>query len=267
MPVTVIVGGLWGDEGKGKITDALAASAQMVVRPNGSTNAGHTVQTPDGIFKLHLIPSGILYPHCDCVIGAGVAVPPADLIAEIDDLVGRGIDVSRLYLSDRANVVMPYHPILDRLEEQRRGSRGIGTTLRGNGPAFADKVGRRGIRVADLLSEATLIDKLSVILPEKNAILTQIYDHEPLDPTVILEQYAAFGERLAPHVVQAEDLVQDAIARGAAVIVEGAQASLLDLDYGSYPFVTSTSPTAAGACQGAGVGPTQVDRVITVNKT
>ncbi|MBX6341877.1 MAG: adenylosuccinate synthase [Thermomicrobiaceae bacterium] len=266
MPVTVIIGGQWGDEGKGKITDALAARADMVVRPNGSTNAGHTVQTDQGVFKLHLVPSGILYPGCDCVIGAGVAVAPRELLREIDDLRERGVDVSRIYVSDRAQVILPYHPLLDQLEERRRGVQGIGTTLRGNGPAFTDKVARRGVRVADLLDESSLAETISLNLPEKNALLTGLYGAEPLEIAPILEEYVALGERLAPYVVQAEVLVQDAIAAGKSVLIEGAQATLLDLDYGTYPYVTSTSPTAAGACQGAGVGPTQVDRVVAVFK-
>lgn len=266
MAVTIIIGGQWGDEGKGKVTDALAATAQMVVRPNGSTNAGHTVQTDQGTFKLHLVPSGILYPHCDCVIGAGVAVSPGELVREMEELSSRGLDLSRLYLSDRANVIMPYHPMLDQLEEERRGVQGIGTTLRGNGPAYTDKTARRGIRVADLLDEAALAQKLSLVLPEKNVLFTSLYDQQPIDGSQILEEFTAWGEKLAPFVVQAEVMVQDALAAGKRVLVEGAQATLLDVDYGTYPYVTSTSPTAAGVCQGAGVGPTQVDQVIGVFK-
>lgn len=266
MAVTIIVGGQWGDEGKGKITDALAAEARMVIRPNGSTNAGHTVVTERGVFKFHLVPSGILYPDCDCVIGAGVAVSPPELIKEMDDLRGRGIDLSRLFLSDRANIVMPYHPLLDQLEEQRRGTRGIGTTLKGNGPAYTDKAARRGIRAADLLDERALVEKLQLILPEKNLLLREYYGVEPFDLRPILEEYVAFGETLAPLIVQAEVMVQDAIAAGKNVLIEGAQATLLDVDYGTYPYVTSSSPTAAGACQGAGVGPTQVNRVVAVYK-
>lgn len=267
MAATIIIGGQWGDEGKGKITDALAAHAEMVVRPNGSTNAGHTVVTSQGeVFKFHLVPSGVLYPDCTCVIGAGVAVSPSQLLGEIADLRSRGVDLSRLYLSDRANVIMPYHPTLDRLEEQRLGANGIGTTLQGNGPAYTDKAARRGIRVADLLDEATLVERLRLALPEKNALLAHLYGEAKLELTPILEQYAAYGEQLAPFVVQAEVLIQDAIAAGQRVIVESAQATLLDVDYGTYPYVTSSSPTAAGACQGAGVGPTQIDEVIAVYK-
>jgi adenylosuccinate synthase len=266
MSVTIVLGGQWGDEGKGKITDTLADHAQMVVRPNGSTNAGHTVETDQGVFKLHLVPSGILHAGCDCVIGAGVAVDPAALIREVDELNARGIDTSQLFLSDRANLILPYHPILDQLEEEARGARSIGTTLRGNGPAYADKVGRRGLRVADLMDESSFVERLSMLVEEKNALLMAVYEAEPLDPSRMFEETAAYAERLQPHVVQAELMVQDAIDAGKTVLIEGAQAAMLDLDYGTYPFVTSTSTSAAGLCQGAGIGPSQVDRVIGVYK-
>jgi adenylosuccinate synthase len=266
MSVTIIIGGQWGDEGKGKITDALAGDAHMVVRPNGSANAGHTVQTEAGTFKLHLVPSGILYPECDCVIGAGVAIDPRSLLEEIDDLTARDINTSRLMISDRATVILPYHPLIDQLEETSRGDQSIGTTLKGNGPAYADKVGRRGLRIADLLDERSFVERLRLVLEEKNTLLTRIYGAEPLDQSSILEEYAACIERLAPHIVQSEIVVQDAIDAGKRILIEGAQATLLDIDYGSYPFVTSTSPTAAGACQGAGVGPGQVERTIGVFK-
>lgn len=267
MPVTIIIGGQWGDEGKGKITDALAANAQLVVRPNGSTNAGHTVITESGTYKLHLVPSGILYPGCTCIIGAGVAVSLPDLIEEMNALRDRGLDLHRLYLSDRANVIMPYHPMLDQLEEEQRGTQSIGTTLRGNGPAYADKIARRGIRVADLLDTATLAEKLASVLLEKNGVLKSLYGQDPVEVGPLIEQFALWSEQLAPHIVQAETLVQDAIMAGASVLIESAQATLLDIDYGTYPYVTSTSPTAAGACQGAGIGPTQVDDVVAVFKT
>jgi adenylosuccinate synthase len=266
VAVTIIIGGQWGDEAKGKITDAIAENADMVIRPNGSTNAGHTVQIGDDIFKFHLVPAGILRPGCDCVIGAGVAIPPADLLREIDELDARGIDTSRLFISDRANIIMPFHPLQDQLEEAQRGSQNIGTTLRGNGPAYADKAGRRGIRVADLLDERALVERLNLTIPEKNATLTTLYNQPPLDISELLEQFAAYGEKLAPRVVQAEVVVQDAIEAGKSIIVEGAQAAMLDIDYGTYPYVTSTSPTASGACQGAGIGPTQVTNVISVYK-
>lgn len=266
MAVTIIIGGQWGDEGKGKITDALAAQASMVVRPNGSTNAGHTVQTSNGVYKFHLVPSGVLYPDCDCVIGAGVAIPPGDFLEELTDLESRGVDTSRVFVSDRANVIMPFHPLLDQLEEERRGTHSIGTTLRGNGPAYSDKAGRRGVRIADLLDESALVERLNMVVPEKNILLSSLYGVEPLDLQQLLEQFSAYGEQLASRVVSSEVMVQDAIEEDRSILIEGAQAALLDIDYGTYPYVTSTSPTAAGACQGAGIGPTQVTSVVSVYK-
>lgn len=266
MSVSIVIGGQWGDEGKGKLTDTLAADADMVIRPNGSANAGHTVQTDTETYKLHLVPSGILYSNCDCVIGAGVAVDPQSLIEELDDLESRGIDTGRVFISDRATVILPYHPIIDQLEEEFRGDQSIGTTLKGNGPAYADKVGRRGLRIADLIDEKTFVERLRSVLSEKNRLLTSVYGADPLDEREILETYQGYMERLAPHIAQTEIMVQDAIDAGKRILIEGAQATLLDIDYGSYPFVTSTSPTAAGACQGAGVGPSQIDRVIGVFK-
>lgn len=266
MPATIIIGGQWGDEGKGKVTDALSEDASVVVRPNGSTNAGHTVVTDQGTFKFHLVPSGVLRPDCTSIIGAGVAVPPADLVDEIDMLHARGVSTDKLFLSDRAHVVMPYHPMLDQYEEARRGSHSLGTTLRGNGPAYVDKFGRRGIRVADLLDESALVEQLALNLPEKNTLLQHLYGTAALDEKKILEDFSAWGERLAPYVRQTEVMVQDSLDSGRRVLVETAQASLLDIDYGTYPYVTSSSPTAAGACQGAGIGPTQVDRVVAVFK-
>jgi len=266
VPATIVMGGQWGDEGKGKLTDALAARAGMVVRANGGANAGHTVETDRGVFKLHLIPSGILHPGCVCVVGAGVAIDLAKLLAEMDGLAARGVDLANLRIADRAHVVMPWHPLLDRLEEERREDDEIGTTRTGNGPAYADKVARKGIRVADLLDERTLRRKVSSALDEKNGLLAGVYGVAPLDAGPILDGLAAAAERLRPYVVAAEVVVQDALAAGREVVVECAQGAMLDVDYGSYPYVTSSSPTAAGACQGAGVAPTQVRRVLGVFK-
>ncbi len=266
MAVTIVLGGQWGDEGKGKVIDALATSADMVVRANGGANAGHTVVTDQGVFKFHLIPSGILHPDCSCMIGAGVVIDPETLFRELDQLHERGIDSSSLRVSNRCHLIMPYHPVLDTLEELRRGDDRIGTTQRGMGPCYADKAARRGIRVADISDPEYLRRRLEPILREKNEILTKIYGHEPYDLIQLAEQYAEYGERLAPYVANTEMLVQDAIAAGENVLLEGAQAVMLDIDYGSYPFVTSSSPTAAGVCQGAGVGPTQVDRIVAVYK-
>ena len=266
MPATIIMGAQWGDEGKGKLTDALAARAQVVVRANGGSNAGHTVSTPQGVFKMHLIPSGILNPMCECVVGAGVVIDPASLIGEIDALVARGVSVDRLRISERAHVVLPYHRAIDRHQESSRGGENLGTTLRGNGPAYADKVSRHGIRVADLVDRQSLDRKLRAELVTKNAILTNVYGDEPIDPDALIEEFAAYGERLQPHVGATEVLVQDALDGGAQVLIECAQGAMLDVDYGSYPYVTSSSPTAAGACQGAGIAPRHVERVIAVCK-
>lgn len=266
MPATIVMGGQWGDEGKGKLTDALAGNVAVVVRANGGSNAGHTIETEAGVFKLHLVPSGILNPRCLCVIGAGVVVDPASLLAELDGLRQRGVDVAGLRLSDRAHVVMPYHPLFDRLEEARRADDEIGTTLRGNGPAYADKVSRRGVRVADLVDEGALRRKIEREIEEKNRILVRVYGEPALDPASVLDELLTLGARLAPYIAPSEVIVQDALAAGKEVLIECAQGAMLDIDYGTYPFVTSSSPTAAGACQGAGVAPTQVRRVIGVFK-
>jgi adenylosuccinate synthase len=262
----MVLGGQWGDEGKGKIIDALASGADVVVRANGSANAGHTVVTDHGIFKFHLIPSGILHPECLCIIGAGVALDPKILLDEIEELRQRGIDPSHLRVSSRCHLIMPYHPVQDRLEESGRGAESIGTTQRGNGPCYADKAARRGIRVADIVDPEHLMRQLEPILREKNALLKTLYDYPPFDLSEMAEQYASYGEKLLPFIADTEQVVQDAILQGKNVIVEGAQAAMLDIDYGTYPYVTSSSPTTAGICQGAGVAPTQVDRVIGVYK-
>jgi adenylosuccinate synthase len=243
MTATIIMGGQWGDEGKGKLTDALAARAQVVVRANGGSNAGHTVTTSQGIFKLHLMPSGILNPLCDCVIGAGVVIDPASLLREMDALLARGISVDRLWISERAHVVLPYHRLIDQHQEQSRGPDPIGTTLRGNGPAYADKVARHGIRIADLVDRPTLARKLRTQLEDKNRLLTAVYGAEPLDPDALVDEFAGYGERLRPHVRATEVLVQDTLDAGGNVLIECAQGAMLDVDYGSYPFVTSSSPT------------------------
>jgi adenylosuccinate synthase len=266
MPATIVMGGQWGDEGKGKLTDALAGHAHLVVRANGGSNAGHTIKTDAGTFKLHLVPSGVLNPDCDCVIGAGVVIEPQTLLKEIDGLRARGVAVDNLHISERAHIVLPYHPKLDQLDEAARGSGGIGTTLRGNGPAYADKVSRRGIRAGDLLDKSGLRDKIRTEVAVKNQILTKVYGEAPLDPEEIWRTLAEAGEQLAQNIEAAEVRVQDALEDGKRVVIECAQGAMLDIDYGSYPYVTSSSPTAAGACQGAGVAPTQVDRVVAVYK-
>ncbi|MCA9859315.1 MAG: adenylosuccinate synthase [Thermomicrobiales bacterium] len=266
MPATIVLGGQWGDEGKGKITDALASSSGMVVRANGGSNAGHTISTPQGVFKMHLVPSGILSPGTTCVIGAGVVIDPIQLAQELQELRDRGIDTSALVISDRAHVVLPYHSEIDRGEERLRGEVPIGTTLRGIGPAYADKVSRRGMRIADLCDERTARPELDRSFDARNKLLSAYYESEEVDAVSMTEQLIGAAESLWPFVGHAEDVVQDALDRGERVIVECAQGAMLDIDYGSYPFVTSSSPTAAGACQGAGIAPNQVDRVIGVFK-
>ncbi len=262
MPASIILGGQWGDEGKGKITDALASTASMVVRANGGSNAGHTVETPEGVFKMHLVPSGILNPDCTCVIGAGVVIDPFGLASELTELEKRGVQTNNLLISERAHLVLPFHMAIDRYEEQLRADRSIGTTLRGIGPAYADKVSRRGLRIGDLLDPSTL----------RRTVEHQVRMHghylEPADIDIagMLDSLAEAAVKLGPFICAAEQRVQDTLDAGKRVLVECAQGVMLDIDYGTYPFVTSSSPSAAGACQGAGIAPTQVDRVIGVFK-
>jgi adenylosuccinate synthase len=266
MPATIVLGGQWGDEGKGKLTDTLAAGAEIVVRANGGANAGHTVKTDLGVFKLHLIPSGILNPDCLCVVGAGVVLDPKLVLGEMDRLLERGISLERLRISERAHVVLPYHPVLDQLEEESRLESSIGTTLRGNGPAYSDKVARRGIRMAELVDPTALRYRLGHELPRWNRILEGVYGAEPYDLDTLLDELNAYGARLRPFVQPTEAIVGEALAAGKQVIVECAQGAMLDVDYGTYPYVTSSSTSAAGACQGAGVPPTSVERVLGVFK-
>lgn len=266
MPVTIVLGGQWGDEGKGKITDALAGGSGMVVRANGGSNAGHTISTPHGVFKMHLVPSGILSPGTVCVIGAGVVVDPIQLSNELGELQARGVDTSALVISDRAHVVLPFHSEIDRGEERLRDEAPIGTTLRGIGPSYADKVSRRGMRMADLCDERTVRARLQRDFEARNRLLEGYYGSDPVDAGATTDQLLTAAEALAPFVGHAEDVVQDALNRGDQVVIECAQGAMLDIDYGSYPFVTSSSPTAAGACQGAGIAPNQIDRVIGVFK-
>jgi len=269
MPVIVVVGGQWGDEGKGRIVDLLAQKAHVVARYSAGANAGHTVVNEAGEFALHLVPAGIFYPEKVCVIGNGVVVDPTGLLKEIEGLESRGISVKgRLFLSDRSQVLMPWHPLIDRLDEELRGDGAIGTTGRGVGPAFVDKVGRAGVRVADLLDSESLLQLLSFLVPYKNAVLTKLYGADPLSLESVHAEYADYGRRLAPYVADTAALVQDAMARGDTVLLEGAQGSLLDLDAGTYEYVTSSVPSslAGGAAIGIGIGPTQIDSVLGVFK-
>ena len=266
MPTIVIVGAQWGDEGKGKITDFLAESASMVVRYQGGANAGHTVVVGDQTYKLHQIPSGIIHGKTS-VIGNGCVIDPETLVAEIEYLHGRGIVTEgRLWLSDAAHLIMPYHKRLDELQEEQRGDGRIGTTRRGIGPAYADKAARTGIRVGELLDEALFRARLSRNVRQVNDLLGRIYHSEPFDEEALAATYLAYAERLRPYVTDTALLINDAIDRGERVVFEGAQGTMLDIDHGTYPYVTSSYPTAGGACIGAGVGPTKIDHIIGVAK-
>jgi len=266
MPVIAVLGAQWGDEGKGKVVDMLAQQARMVVRFSGGDNAGHSVVNPHGEFKLHLIPSGIFNAGVACIIGNGVVINPQVLIGEMDDLNERGVDTGNLFISDRAHRIMPDHLLLDGLEEEARGGKAIGTTRKGVGPAFSDKTARLGIRAGDLLDKETLRERLSSLLDYKNTILTKVYGAKPLSLDEVYTQYCQYGERLAPHIRETTIMLDEAVGRGEMVILEGAQGALLDPDFGTYPYTTSSSPLAAGACLGAGLGPTRLDRVLGVYK-
>jgi len=265
MPATVIVGLQWGDEGKGKTTDFLAEQVAMVVRYQGGDNAGHTVVRGEEVFKLHLVPSGVLYPHITSVVGSGVVVNPATLIDELEMLAGRGIDVSRVRVSLAAHAIMPYHVALDRASESRLGDGKVGTTGRGIGPAYGDRAWRVGLRMEDLLDEPVLRERLARALPDKNVLLAAA-GLPPVDADALCAQALAWGDRLRDHLEDTTALVQTALARGDHVLLEGAQGTLLDLDHGSYPYVTSSHPVAGGACTGGGIGPLQVDEVLGVMK-
>ncbi len=261
-----MIGAQWGDEGKGKITDLLSKSADVVVRYQGGVNAGHTVVVEDQTFKLHLIPSGILYPDTECIIGCGTVIDPQVLIEELDQLEALKISTRNLLISQNAHVTMPYHRLIDQASEERRGSYKIGTTGRGIGPTYADKSERTGIRVLDLMDTEGLREQVRWTIDYKNVILEKLYNLPPLDAEIVIEQYLGYAERLRPHIVDSSLKIYDAIGRRRNVLFEGAQGTLLDLDHGTYPYVTSSNPVAGGACVGAGVGPTMIDRVIGVAK-
>jgi adenylosuccinate synthase len=262
----VVIGAQWGDEGKGKITDLLSRSADVVVRYQGGVNAGHTVVVQGQTFKLHLIPSGILYPDTECIIGSGTVIDPQVLITELDQLEELGVSTKKLLISDTAHVTMPYHRMIDQASEERRGTHKIGTTGRGIGPTYADKSERIGIRVLDLMDPDALRKQLNWTINYKNVILEKLYNLPPLDPETVIEQYLVYAERLRPHVVDCSLKIYDAYQQRRNILFEGAQGTLLDLDHGTYPYVTSSNPVAGGACVGAGVGPTMIDRVIGVAK-
>jgi len=262
----VVIGAQWGDEGKCKITDLLSRSADVVVRYQGGVNAGHTIVVDGQVLKLHLIPSGILYPETICLIGSGTVIDPKVMLKELDMLQANGIDISGLKLASTAHVTMPYHRLLDEAMEAQRGDRRIGTTGRGIGPTYADKAQRNGIRVLDLLDAQRLKERLIEPLEDKNLLLQKIYNQPPLDPNQVIEEYLSYGKRLAPHVVDCTQTIHQAARNRKNILFEGAQGTLLDLDHGTYPFVTSSNPVSGGACIGAGVGPTLIDRVIGVAK-
>lgn len=269
MPIIVVVGGQWGDEGKGRIIDLLARKARIVARYSAGNNAGHTIVNELGEFKLHLVPAGIFYPEKTCIIGNGVAIDPEVLLGEIEQLLSRGIDTSKLVISDRAQVIMPWHKHIDLLDEKLRGDAAIGTTGKGVGPCFIDKVARRGIRIADLVEPETLLERIKPVLAYQNRVIQGVYGGEPLDEDSCFEQYREYGRRLKPFVADTQQIVLDAHQRGEYVLLEGAQGSLLDLDHGTYEYVTSSVPssTSGGAAIGIGIGPTAIQRVVGVFKS
>src|SRR5262245_8994647 len=268
MPATVVIGGQWGDEGKGRVVDLLARGATVVARYSAGNNAGHTIINERGLFALHVVPASICNEEKNSVIGNGVVIDPAVLLAEIDSLQSRGVSTERLFISDRAHVIMPWHPLIDRADEAMRGPLAIGTTGRGVGPAFTDKVGRTGIRMADLLDAVSFPERLRRVLDYKNLTLEKLYGIPPLDYDAVYAQYMEFGARLAAFFTAASLLVQEALDRGEEVLLEGAQGALLDLDFGTYEYVTSSVPSssAAGAALGVGIGPNEIRRVVGIYK-
>ncbi len=267
MPATVVVGTQWGDEGKGKLTDLLAAEMDYVVRYQGGHNAGHRIVIDGEAFALQLVPSGVFYDRTTPVIGNGVVVDPAVLLEEIDALNGRGVDTSRLVVSGDAHLIMPYHMELDRVTERFLGKNALGTTRRGIGPAYADKAARVGLRVQDLMDPKIFRQKLDVVIKEKNAVLAKVYNRLPSSAEAIAAAYLdEYAPRIIPMVADTVGMLHDALARGEHVLLEGAQATFLDLDHGTYPFVTSSNPVAGGACTGSGLGPRDIDRVVGIAK-
>ncbi|MEB3310459.1 MAG: adenylosuccinate synthase [Snowella sp.] len=266
MANVIVIGAQWGDEGKGKITDLLSRSADVVVRPQGGVNAGHTIVVEGQTFKLHLIPSGILYPDTECIIGSGTVIDPKVLLQEFDQLESLNVSTRLLYISQTAHITMPYHRLIDQASEELRGKHKIGTTGRGIGPTYADKSERTGIRVIDLMDKDTLRKQLTWTINYNNVILEKLYNLPPLDPETVIEEYQGYADRLRPHVVDSSLKVYEAIQQRKNILFEGAQGTLLDLDHGTYPYVTSSNPIAGGACVGSGIGPTMIDRVIGVAK-
>ena len=267
MRTLALVGAQWGDEGKGKIIDILSEQADMVVRAQGGNNAGHTVVAGGVTYKLHLVPSGILYPNTDCVIGNGTVVDPKVLLEELDDLQAKGVDCSRLKIDARAHVILPYHIVLDGLSENARGNADIGTNKKGIGPCYMDKAERIGIRMCDLIEPRVFAEKLKNNVEIKNNIITKLYGGEPVDYREILDSYNSYAKRLKPYVTDTSVLIYQAIKQNKNVLFEGAQGALLDLDVGTYPYVTSSHPVTGGFCVGAGVGPTLIKDCLGIAKS
>ncbi len=266
MPSTVVIGAQWGDEGKGKVVDLLAERSDVVARYQGGNNAGHTIVADEQTYKLHLVPSGILYPGTTCVIGNGTVVDPGALVKEIDGLEERGVSLDGLKLSGNAHLIMPYHVMLDGAAEMRLGRFSIGTTRRGIGPCYEDKAARVGIRAQDLLDPKILVRKLEVALDAKNEILEKLWGMPRLEPARVAEDQLRYAERLRPFIDDTALIIDEALRAGRRVLFEGAQGTMLDIDHGTYPFVTSSNPTAGAACTGTGIGPTRIDRVLGVTK-
>ncbi len=243
-----MIGAQWGDEGKGKITDLLSRSADVVVRPQGGVNAGHTIVVKGQTFKLHLIPSGILYPDTECIIGSGTVIDPKILLQEFDQLERLNVSAVNLFISQTAHVTMPYHRLIDQASEEQRGKHKIGTTGRGIGPTYADKSERTGIRVIDLMDADTLRKRLTWAINYNNVILEKLYNLAPLDPEEVIKEYQVYADRLRPHVIDSSLKIYDAIQHRKNILFEGAQGTLLDLDHGTYPYVTSSNPIAGGLC-------------------
>lgn len=266
MSTVVVVGTQWGDEGKGKITDFLAEGADVVARYQGGNNAGHTILIGNKKYKLTMIPSGIFNQNKVCVIGNGMVINPSALIDEINYIHENGFSTDNLTISDRAHIIMPYHLVLDGLEEERKGDNKIGTTRKGIGPCYMDKAARNGIRIADLMDAAEFEERLRRVIVEKNQVIEQVYGGEPLDVETILKEYLGFAEILRPYVTDTSVVLNDAIDSGKRILFEGAQGVMLDIDQGTYPFVTSSNPSAGGVCIGSGVGPSKIQQVIGVAK-
>ncbi len=266
MPAYAVIGGQWGDEGKGKVIDYLAGNVDSVVRYAGGNNAGHTVVNEKGTFQLHLVPSGICWPDVYGIIGNGVVVDPDVLVNELAEIGSRGIDISKLVISERAHVIMPYHVVLDALEEEARGDAAIGTTGRGIGPAYMDKTGRMGIRIGDLLDWEALVPMVTQVLEHKNALITKVYGGKALALDDVLAKCRIWADHMAPYAMATEQLVQDLLGQNKRVLLEGAQGTLLDIDHGSYPYVTSSSPSIGGACTGLGLNPQAIKGVLGVFK-